>query len=70
VTAGDGFLSLEAAGHYASGYEATRLFGTPQGELERIRSQEMIGRHLPRPPARVLDVGGGGGVYSLWLLSQ
>jgi SAM-dependent methyltransferase len=65
-----GFLGPEAAQHYASGYEATRLFGSAQGELERIRSQEIIGRHLPPPPARVLDIGGAGGVYSLWLLDQ
>jgi SAM-dependent methyltransferase len=65
-----GFLGPEAAQHYASGYEATRLFGSAQGELERIRSQEIIGRHLPPPPVRVLDIGGAGGVYSLWLLDQ
>jgi len=65
-----GFLGPEAAQHYASGYEAMRLFGSAQGELERIRTQEIIGRHLPPPPRRVLDIGGAGGVYSLWLLDQ
>ncbi len=70
MTTDGGFLNPEAAEHYASGYEATRLFGSPQGELERSRSQEIIGRSLPRPPARVIDVGGAGGVYSLWLLDQ
>jgi SAM-dependent methyltransferase len=65
-----GFLGPEATQHYASGYEATRLFGSAQGELERIRSQEIVGRHLPQPPARALDIGGAGGVYSLWLLDQ
>jgi len=65
-----GFLSSDAAGHYASGYEATRLFGSAQGELERVRSQEIIARHLPPAPARILDVGGAGGVYSLWLLDR
>jgi 2-polyprenyl-3-methyl-5-hydroxy-6-metoxy-1,4-benzoquinol methylase len=70
VTADGGYLSPEAAEHYATGYEATRLFGSPQGELERLRSQEIISRSLPKPPARVIDVGGAGGVYSLWLLDQ
>jgi SAM-dependent methyltransferase len=65
-----GFLGPEAAGHYSSGYEATRLFGSAQGELERIRSQEIIGRYLPARPARILDIGGAGGVYSLWLIDQ
>jgi len=70
VTAERGFLNPETTQHYASGYEATRLFGSAQGQLERIRSQEIIRRHLPPAPARVVDVGGAGGVYSLWLLDQ
>ncbi len=65
-----GFLGPEAAEHYSSGSEATRLFGSAQGELERIRSQEIIGRYLPARPARILDIGGAGGVYSLWLMDQ
>ncbi len=63
-------LPAEAARHYASGYEATRLFGSAQGELERIRTQEIMARHLPKIPARVLDVGGAAGAYSLWLLDR
>src|SRR5580658_7954586 len=65
-----GFLNAEARQHYASGYEATRLFGSAQGGLERLRSQEIIGSYLPPTPARVIDVGGADGVYSLWLLDQ
>jgi SAM-dependent methyltransferase len=65
-----GWLSPEAAGHYGSGYEVTRLSASAQGELERVRSQEIIARYLPRAPARVLDVGGAAGAYSLWLLDQ
>jgi SAM-dependent methyltransferase len=65
-----GFLGSEVAQHYVSGYEATRLFGSAQGQLERLRSQEIIGCRLPALPARVLDVGGAGGAYSLWLLDQ
>jgi SAM-dependent methyltransferase len=63
-------LPADAARHYASGYEATRLFGSAQGELERVRTQEILGRSLPRPSARIVDVGGAAGVYSLWLLDQ
>jgi SAM-dependent methyltransferase len=66
----NGFLGSETAQHYASGYEATRLFGSAHGQLERLRSQEIIGRRLPALPARVLDIGGAGGVYSLWLLDR
>lgn len=28
---------------------------------------DLLSRHLPIPPARVLDVGGGPGVYAVWL---
>jgi SAM-dependent methyltransferase len=63
-------LPPESARHYESGYEATRLFGSAQGELERLRTQEIIARYLPRIPARILDVGGAAGAYSLWLLDQ
>jgi ubiquinone/menaquinone biosynthesis C-methylase UbiE len=35
--------------------------------LEGVRTRELIERHAPRPPATVLDVGGAGGVYALWL---
>ena len=35
--------------------------------LERARTRELIGRHLPPPPGVVLDVGGAAGAYSYWL---
>jgi ubiquinone/menaquinone biosynthesis C-methylase UbiE len=52
--------------HYATGYEESRL-GTGPGQLERTRTQEILTRYLPSAPAKVLDVGGGTGVYSAWL---
>jgi SAM-dependent methyltransferase len=64
----DGPLLPEASRHYATGYEATRLLGSAHGELERVRTQEIIARLLPATPARVLDIGGAAGAYSLWLL--
>ena len=64
------WLDPEAAGHYGSGYEATRLFASAHGELERTRTQEIIARYLPQTPTRILDVGGAAGAYSLWLLDQ
>lgn len=55
--------------HYASGYESQRLLhGSSQIEL--ARTQEIITRYAPRPPAIVFDVGGGPGVYALWLAKQ
>jgi len=37
------------------------------GALERDRTREILSRVLPPAPARVVDVGGGAGVYALWL---
>jgi ubiquinone/menaquinone biosynthesis C-methylase UbiE len=58
--------SDEVATHYSSGYEANRLH-TAQGNIERIRSRELLERLLPPPPAKVLDIGGGPGYYACWL---
>lgn len=58
--------SSSIAAHYGTGYEERRL-GTGPGQLERIRTQEVLTRYLPSPPASVIDIGGGPGVYSAWL---
>ncbi|MEA2170600.1 MAG: hypothetical protein QOF76_3900 [Solirubrobacteraceae bacterium] len=56
---------------YAREYvEADRLWATPHGCLERVRTWELLERHLPPAPARVLDVGGGPGVHAEWLASR
>jgi SAM-dependent methyltransferase len=47
----------EEASRLAQGYFA----------LEAARTRELLSRHLPPPPARVLDVGGAAGAYALWL---
>jgi ubiquinone/menaquinone biosynthesis C-methylase UbiE len=38
-----------------------------EGQLEFVRTQRIIQRYLPSPPSKILDVGGGSGVYALWL---
>ena len=56
--------------YYTEGFdEVDRLHIDAAGRLERVRSQELLLRHLPPAPARVLDVGGGPGVYAAWLAS-
>jgi len=55
--------------HYALGLEKDRL-AAGAGLLERLRTEEIIRRHLPRPGAMVLDVGGGPGVYATWLARE
>jgi SAM-dependent methyltransferase len=53
---------------YTSGCnEVDRLHINAIGRLERERTQELLLRHLPPAPARILDIGGGPGVYAAWL---
>jgi ubiquinone/menaquinone biosynthesis C-methylase UbiE len=54
--------------HYQQISEADRLHSGP-GQLEFARTKEIISRYLSFP-ARVLDVGGGPGVYASWLLAE
>jgi ubiquinone/menaquinone biosynthesis C-methylase UbiE len=65
----EGDISLlpdEIARYYQRGMEAERL-SSPFGQLELLRTQEILRRYLPKPPATVLDVGGGPGIYAAWL---
>ena len=53
--------------HYRRGEEADRLVTSNAGLLEFERTQEIVLRHLPPPPAVIADIGGGPGRYALWL---
>lgn len=55
---------------YAGLGEATRLSRSMHGRLEFLRTQELLRRYLPPPPAVVLDVGGGTGVHAAWLTAD
>jgi ubiquinone/menaquinone biosynthesis C-methylase UbiE len=57
-------IASEILEYYGGGNEEQRLTASI-GRLERIRTSEIIERHLPPPPCRILDVGGGTGVYAL-----
>jgi len=59
----------EVLAFYALGLEAERL-ELDYNRLERARTQELIERHLPPAPRVVMDVGGGAGVYALWLAAR
>ncbi|MFD3997446.1 class I SAM-dependent methyltransferase [Streptomyces sp. NPDC058583] len=52
---------------YTRSDEAARLQTTATGTLEFARTRELLRRHLPPAPARVLDVGGGPGTHARWL---
>ena len=55
--------------HYENSNEAQRL-SSGVGQLEWVRTQELVKRYLPPAPAVILDVGGGCGIYSCWLAKQ
>ncbi len=59
-------IEPEILSHYRTTDEGSRL-GRAHGRLEQARTQELLLRHLPTGPARILDVGGGTGVYARWL---
>jgi len=49
--------------YYGLGQEQTRLLA-PAGELERLRTLDILSRHLPLPPAVICDIGGAAGIYA------
>jgi len=59
-------MDHEIHAYYETGVERDRL---KQGysRIEFARTKELLGRYLPPPAARVLDVGGGPGIYAKWL---
>jgi ubiquinone/menaquinone biosynthesis C-methylase UbiE len=56
----------EIQGYYGTGVEEPRL-ARGSGRIELARTQELVLRHIPAPPATVADIGGGPGVYATWL---
>jgi ubiquinone/menaquinone biosynthesis C-methylase UbiE len=62
-------ITKEIEGHYQQVRESERLL-EGMGELERVRTQAILARHLPPPPAVIFDVGGAAGVYAFPLAQQ
>jgi ubiquinone/menaquinone biosynthesis C-methylase UbiE len=63
-------LDRDIAAFYELGLEDSRLFIDGRPRLEYLRTLELLERLLPAPPSRVLDVGGGTGVYAMSLTGQ
>src|SRR4051794_21995952 len=61
--ADDPRIDADMAAYYGKGAEQRRL--EESDRLEFVRTREILARHLPAPPAVVLDVGGAAGVYAL-----
>ncbi len=49
--------------YYDLGQEQTRLLA-PAGELERLRTLDILSRYLAPPPAVLCDIGGAAGIYA------
>ena len=62
-------ISKEIEAHYQQVSESDRLLDGV-GELERLRTQSILVRHLPPPPAVIFDIGGAAGVYAFPLAGQ
>lgn len=52
--------------YYQTGVERDRL-DSALGVVEFERTKEIIGRHVPTPPAPVADISGGPGRHAVWL---
>ncbi|HTS04621.1 MAG TPA: methyltransferase domain-containing protein [Candidatus Eisenbacteria bacterium] len=65
----DGTIQQRIVNFYTEADEASRL-RTGWFQLEHARTQELILRHLPMPPANVIDAGGGSGIYACWLAAR
>lgn len=56
--------------HYEDQIDEDARLRSGHGLIELARVQEVVRRHLPAAPARVLDVGGATGVHAEWLLAD
>jgi SAM-dependent methyltransferase len=59
----------EIVRHYESIDEGRRIT-EGLGQLELLRTREVLSRYLPTHPSSILDIGGATGVHALWLASQ
>jgi ubiquinone/menaquinone biosynthesis C-methylase UbiE len=69
IATGTVAVTDEILAYYAQGLERDRLAVGP-GTLEFARTQAILERYLPPPPAVVADVGGGPGRYAMWLAER
>lgn len=55
---------------YCAGFDEAQRLARGVGQLELARTQELLKRYLPPPPAEIVDVGGGPGIHACWLARQ
>ena len=59
----------DVVAHYEAVPDHDRIT-TGLGQLELVRTQEVVRRHVGPPPLDILDVGGGTGVHAAWLVAD
>ena len=62
-------LDVETERYYAQGQEQQRL-QSETGDMERLRTEDILRRYLPPPPAVICDVGGAAGIYAFPLAGR
>jgi ubiquinone/menaquinone biosynthesis C-methylase UbiE len=60
----------EIINHYSKHYEEHQRLSSGFGQLEKARVEQILNRFLPKPPAVILDVGGGTGAYAFPLAKK
>lgn len=55
---------------YYSSFDEQGRLSSNWGQIEFLRTQNLIWRYLTDPPAVILDIGGAAGKYSCWLASE
>jgi SAM-dependent methyltransferase len=57
----------EILDHYDREIDEEQRITQGFAQLELVRTREIVRRHLPPGPLRIIDVGGGPGVHAAWL---
>jgi len=63
-------MNPEIAAYYSGQWDEDARIRTGLGELELIRTHEIVSRYLPEGSLDVIDIGGASGVHSEWLLDM
>jgi len=56
--------------HYGKDFKEHQRLSSGFGQLEKARVEQILDRFLPKPPAVILDVGGGTGAYAFPLAKK
>ena len=63
-------VNPEIAAYYSGEWDEDARIRSGLGELELIRTKEIVSRYLAAAPLDVIDIGGASGIHSEWLLDM